>query len=285
MAILDEQGGGILKKKTTLNPAFQSQNLGWGSSAPLAAPAAPQANEQDYFQAATGAPIFKQTQGDIAADRTNFGNTRRAAIQGAVGVLGFVPEGFNDSYGDIDDATRALAEKNTSAGTSTFARLRDAHTKAVRDSMRQAASRGVLRSGEAGYQLNQRELENRQALSDTVSKFLTYLQTGVYGPYAEALAGLNSQEREALMRVYETIREQGLLNGPVERPPVDMPRMQADGMQAARSTARDVGSTIGSALAGFKSPGSAVPIFGDVIQPPAPKPSKTIAARIASGRM
>lgn len=212
MALLDSQTGGILKKKP----------LPGVSGVPaLATPAVPQslapkpATSEDYFQAAVGDPIFKQTQGDIAADRSNFDQIRRGAIQNAVGVLGFVPDGFNDQYGDIDEATRALAAKNTQAGTSTIARLKAAHEKAVRDSIRANAARGILRSGDTGYQLGQRELENRQNLSDTVSKFLEYLQTGVYGPYAQALAGLNQQEREALMKVYEAIQANGLLSGPV----------------------------------------------------------------------
>ena len=220
MAILDSQTGGILKKKAPVSGVSGLPSLDLPAPKPLETGSA---TAEDYFQSAIGNPIFKQTQGDIAADRSNFANTRRAAIQNAVGVLGFVPEGFSDSYGDIDEATRALAAKNTQAGTSTMARLKAAHEKAVRDSIRANAARGILRSGETGYQLGQRELENRQNLSDTVSKFLEYLQTGVYGPYAQALANLNQQERDALMKVYEMIQQQGLLSGPVGGPATPPP--------------------------------------------------------------
>lgn len=220
MGILDSQTGGILKKNPTLGfVGGPTLDLPASPAAPAAAAPKPlQATADDYLKAALTNPIFTQTQGNIAADRSNFDSTRRAAIQNAVGILGFVPEGFKDSYGDIDDATRALAEKNTQAGTSTYARLRDAYQKSVRDSMRQNAARGILRSGDTGYQLGQRELESRQALSDTVGKFLEYLQTGVYGPYAQALANLNQQERDALMKVYETMQQNGLLAGPIQNP-------------------------------------------------------------------
>jgi len=69
-----------------------------------------------------------------------------------------------------------IAQENTAAGTSTTARLDQANTNAIRSIMANLNKRGMLNSGEAGYQLDQQNLGYRQAQSDAYSKFLGYLQ-------------------------------------------------------------------------------------------------------------
>jgi hypothetical protein len=69
-----------------------------------------------------------------------------------------------------------LAQENTDAGLSTTARLDQANTNAVRDIIANLNKRGMLHSGEAGYQLDQQNLGYRQAQSDAYQKLLGYLQ-------------------------------------------------------------------------------------------------------------
>jgi hypothetical protein len=68
-----------------------------------------------------------------------------------------------------------LAQENTSAGLSTTARLDQANTNAVRNIIQNLNKRGILHSGEAGYQLDQQNLGYRQAQSDAYQKLLGYL--------------------------------------------------------------------------------------------------------------
>lgn len=69
-----------------------------------------------------------------------------------------------------------VAQENTDAGTSTTARLDQANQNATRSVMADLNKRGILNSGETGYQLDQQNLGYRQAQQDAYSKFLGYLQ-------------------------------------------------------------------------------------------------------------
>lgn len=81
-----------------------------------------------------------------------------------------------DLQGALSPDVQKLAQENTDAGLSTTARLDQANTKATRQIMQSLNKRGILNSGEAGYQLDQQNLGYRQAQSDAYSKFLGYLQ-------------------------------------------------------------------------------------------------------------
>lgn len=69
-----------------------------------------------------------------------------------------------------------IAQENTDAGTSTTSRLDQANQNATRAILAGLNKRGLLNSGESGYQLDQQNLGYRQAQQDAYSKFLSYLQ-------------------------------------------------------------------------------------------------------------
>jgi hypothetical protein len=69
-----------------------------------------------------------------------------------------------------------LAQENTAAGTSTQARLTQANDDAVRQIRAALNRRGLLNSGESGYQLDRQNTGYRQASYDANQKLLDYLQ-------------------------------------------------------------------------------------------------------------
>jgi len=134
-----------------------------------------------------------------------------AARQRAIAQFGFAPDFSNmdpsflsalnaagaapDLAGDLTPEVRALAEKNTAEGLSTKARLEKANKDALRAIKNTLASRGMLRSGETGYQLGEQNLAFKQANADAVGKLNEYL-AGV----AQAYADSEKQRQERLFQ-------------------------------------------------------------------------------------
>lgn len=94
--------------------------------------------------------------------------------------LGALAKSLGMTQADIQNAlgpdAQKLAQENTDAGLSTTARLDQANQKATHQILANLNKRGMLNSGETGYQLDQQNLGYRQAQSDAYSKFLGYLQ-------------------------------------------------------------------------------------------------------------
>jgi hypothetical protein len=130
-----------------------------------------------------GSPYYQQVLAAVNAGSTADAAARRGAIQQALIGFGLVPEGFQDKYGDIDALTRSLAEKNTTSGLSTRARLLQARSDAIRQFSRGLSARGLRRSGTKGYGLRRRQLEFDQGYSDALGKLLGYTG-GLYSQFA-----------------------------------------------------------------------------------------------------
>lgn len=112
--------------------------------------------------------------------------SRDAAIRNAIETFGYAPDiatlaqqlGMTQS--DLQNAltpdVQKLAQENTDAGLSTKARLDQANANAIRQITQNLNKRGILNSGEAGYELDQQNLGYRQAQSDATQKLLGFLQ-------------------------------------------------------------------------------------------------------------
>jgi hypothetical protein len=81
-----------------------------------------------------------------------------------------------DLQGALGPDVQKLAQENTNSGVSTTARLDAANSKATRAIIANLNRKGILNSGEAGYELDQQNQGYRQASSDAYDKFLGYLQ-------------------------------------------------------------------------------------------------------------
>lgn len=91
-----------------------------------------------------------------------------------------------DLQNAITPDVQQLAQENTNAGLSTQARLQQANDQAKQQTLANLNKRGLLHSGETGYQLDQLNLGYRQAQSDSYQKLLGYLQQYQQG-YLSAL--------------------------------------------------------------------------------------------------
>jgi hypothetical protein len=110
---------------------------------------------------------------------------RNAAISRALVNFGDVPnfaalaKSLGMSEADLQDAAGGdvsqLAQENTAAGTSTEARLGSANTDAIRQIKAELNKRGLLNSGESGFQLDRQNTSFRQAQYDANQKLLDYL--------------------------------------------------------------------------------------------------------------
>lgn len=198
------------KKKLSLGPGPaepKSPLLGGYGGAPLATPTsapgdpiaapigptsggspvgpAPVASPKDLEAILQSDPLYKQAQADIQAARVTDQASRTAARQRALVLYGDVPDfsqaagslGLvgNDIGGDITDTVRGLANTNSQAGLSTLSRLKQANGDAVKQIQDQLTARGILSSGETGYQLGRQDLSMRTANYDALQQLLDYL--------------------------------------------------------------------------------------------------------------
>lgn len=151
---------------------------------PLASPTAPAPvhavrNLQSLIE---NDPLYKQTAADVAASRIASRAQLSAARQRALTMYGETPDlsGANqalvgDIASDINGTVQQLAQQNTAAGLSTVGRLGQAYhdnVKALQDSL---AARGILSSGETGYQLGRQNTQYQQSKYDALQQLLDLL--------------------------------------------------------------------------------------------------------------
>lgn len=149
----------------------------------------------DYGGLITSDPIYQQTLGKVNAMSAEDAATRAAAIRRFLVQYGQVPDFASLGLGstdlgylnsDVNQSTRDLANQNTQGGTSIYARLQQAHTDAIRNIKNALAARGMLGSGETGWQLGKEDqsyknnsFDAQNSLLDNVLGAITsYTQAG-----------------------------------------------------------------------------------------------------------
>lgn len=165
----------------------------------------------DYKSLIANDANLLQTQKDLAAQGLTDLTGRNNAFNRAIVGFGAVPD-FNQAQktlglnlGDVlGPDTAQLAQGNE---FSTQANLGHAHIQAVQNIRKALASRGLLRSGETGYQLGEENRQYGQAQYDSTQKLLDYL-AGAQQAYAEAEKQRTAQTTQA--REAATTRQIGL---------------------------------------------------------------------------
>ena len=162
----------------------------------------------------TGDPWYMQFSGLLAAQGTSDASERAAKIQQALIGWGEVPSGYSSP--DINATTGTLAGQNTTAGLSTLARLQKAVSDARRGSINSLAARGMLRSGETGFQLGEIGLAGKQQEFDARRSVMDYL-SNVQSQYAQAESARKMQlmqaQFDAAQRQQQRLMQQYLLPG------------------------------------------------------------------------
>lgn len=141
----------------------------------------------EQFMAPLNAQYQAQDVSNLASRNAGF---KRAAIQfGELPDVGQIASALGLSQADLANVfgsdTAPLAEGNTKAGTSTVARLNETHQDAVRQITNALASRGLLHSGETGFQQGREDLNYTRGQYDARNKLLDYL-SGLQSGYASA---------------------------------------------------------------------------------------------------
>lgn len=116
----------------------------------------------------------------------------------------------SDLQNAITPDVQQLAKENTDAGLSTQARLQQQNKLATQQLLANLNKRGLLHSGEAGYQMDQLNTGYRQAQSDAYQKLLGYLQQYQQG-YLSALNGNTTNLTNAISAA--ATRQAGLNQG------------------------------------------------------------------------
>lgn len=143
-------------------------------------------------------PYYRQQLADMNAQSLADAATRAASIRKALAQWGMVPDftaaatrlGLSPDAlkylnSDVNDETRALADKNTKEGLSIFARLQKQHMDNLRNLKRALAARGLAASGETGYGIGEENLQYKQATTDNEQKLLDYI-TGAVAAFQQA---------------------------------------------------------------------------------------------------
>jgi hypothetical protein len=127
-------------------------------------------------------PGLLQLQGDLAAGGIADAAARDAAYQRGIIQFGEVPTGISGM--NLGNAAQ-LAQQNTAAGLSTVARLSTQHQDAVRTITNALAGRGLIRSGETGYQQGREDTRYTQTQYDARQKLLDYFSQ-VQGSFTQS---------------------------------------------------------------------------------------------------
>lgn len=181
-------------------------------------------NTVDYESIIANDPILNQFKTSVQGDQAARDAQAKAGVQRAVIGFGEVPsdlQGF-DSY--IDPQTQELARQSTSSGMSTVARLGATHQDNVRSLVNALTARGILRSGETGWQAGREDLRFSQGQYDARAKLADYfagLQQALAQGRRQDAADLAAALNAAALRAYQLYGGTG--GGKGKAPPVTPP--------------------------------------------------------------
>ena len=119
-----------------------------------------------------GGPWYDQMKSLFQAQSQAEQANLRSGIQQMLIGMGLVPQGFDDKFGALDATTKALIQKNTDTGISTYARLREALGDNNRNITSRLTSKGLRRSGARGHAMRRGQLGFDRNLSDFMSQFM-----------------------------------------------------------------------------------------------------------------
>jgi hypothetical protein len=124
-------------------------------------------------------PFLAQIQAQMKAMSEQDTAFTRSQLNSMLVQYGAVPNIPKNARGLLDPTTARLAQQNTAAGTSILARLGKEHTDTTRRIPDNMAARGILFSGETGYQLGEEANRFKLAQYDATQGLLQQV-SGAY---------------------------------------------------------------------------------------------------------
>lgn len=148
-------------------------------------------------------PFYIQQTGLLNANWIAQQAQAQEQAQQALIRFGSVPGALDAQNPWVTDLVRQLAQQNTDAGLSSIAQIQHSADLARRNSINDLAARGMLQSGETGYQLGELGLQRSQAEYGATQSLLDYLR-GVQAALTQAgfqtQAGLGQAALDATQR-------------------------------------------------------------------------------------
>jgi hypothetical protein len=161
-------------------------------------------------------PLYQQGQMDLgaasaAAAAARQGGVRQAIIRsglfGSQDALRQALARFGQQYaGDVDQATLDQAAGNENSVAAQLRQALGQRNLATEDTL---AARGILRSGQTGYELGENKRQYDQANYDAMNQLLDYLG-GLYGGFAEGENARNAQRAQYGQEASDRILALGL---------------------------------------------------------------------------
>lgn len=159
----------------------------------------------NYYNAIFTNPDYQTMSGLLSAQSAADAAQRAAQTQRLLIQLGEVPSSsfvtgpYASYFGqDVNDLTRSLASQNTQSGLSILARLSKQYEDARLRNFNDLAARGMLQSGETGYQLGELGQARLQSEYDARMSVLDQLNN-LYSQFASAERQRQTQAALSMM--------------------------------------------------------------------------------------
>jgi hypothetical protein len=219
------------------------------STTPVTAGQQPGMGTNSYLDILRSDPIYSQTLADLSAQGISDRSQADTLAQRALVQFGEVPalEGLDarlagPEFARISGVARPLAEANTQSGMSIVARMEKLRKDNVRAIKNALASRGALRSGEAGYQLGEEQQRYSTAQYDARSQLVDLL-AGIEAGVAAGSRQRAGAQGQAAQTAFGNAVQSGYTPPPAQAAPTQvqqlrqtlapmMPQIMADVQQA-----------------------------------------------------
>lgn len=131
---------------------------------------------EDYAPLIAADPFYLQTQALYNSQSAADAARLQEQLSNLIIDFGEVPQGYTSPY--LSPTAAALAGQNTQAGLSLVARLNRAAEDSRRQQINDLAARGILSSGETGFQLGRVQQSSLESQYDARRQLLDLLRQG-----------------------------------------------------------------------------------------------------------
>lgn len=183
-------------------------------------PAASTPTNQGQFGLIASDPFYMQQSALLTAQANADAARANEQTQRALVDFGEVPTGYTGR--GANDVTRGLAADNTTSGLSQLARILKGQADARRNSLNQLGARGMLQSGETGYQLGEVAQTGKNLQYDARLKLLDFL-SGIQAAFSQSELQRRLALVDAMQNAYGRQSQNGLNQ---YRTPLQIPTTQ-----------------------------------------------------------
>lgn len=228
MALDPGLGSPLGKRKRIRIPGIGGTmpDVGGGIGAPpLAGPinvTTPGTPGQSWADLIRSDALYQQGLADLGGEEVQAAAGRRSAIQRALIQMGLLTPGMLDSLRnslgqnapmlaeDIDPNTVSLAAANQNSVAAQMKRQHESNVLALQDVL---AAKGMLRTGQTGYELGEEQRRMDQGSYDAINQLMDALG-GVYSGYAQGVSERNRRKSDLGASTVDRLMAAGISPAP-----------------------------------------------------------------------